>query len=762
AGLAQMTAIVWAQINVTCPTVASPTVYYAVYASYNGGAYAPIGFTPWMQSLFKDYGPAFTQQGFIPPPAMALPATPPASAQNQVFAGQITAINGNTLTLDRSVPQSLSGATGYHDNGIALQNAVSVACGPSSRINTQHMAVYLPPAAGSGASGAESYYFFNAPVDLAGGTNACNDADILDGGYVWLNGTITLSTGGSVNWIRPPSLSGATVIGSGQVSGLMSWVTGYASPMMATGSQGWRVRGMLMRTLSNGQTAFANLGSASDFEDDQFDYNNGSQLSSIPLILEGGGFLVHLHNFTFGGIPNISYPLAQIGQLNGQVAFWPVPAVNIIAGPTVPGGNPPQIEMDGVNYGNGTGFQVDTTYPGATQYPAFLDFANVQTFQSPWQPFLTILGNADVFSIRLDKVWMDSAQMPVVSILADGQVGQLHFRQANSANVGNWPKVTGSPALSVFEVKDGPSQISAQNTNEFSVGPDGAISTLPLIARKVQINSSNLAGFEADFGGTFTANHHYTLQNIDGVPGIINGSVTDTHCGELRNSGGSIYIVDAGAACGTSGMVYPGAGISVSTGTAWGTSYNATCTNGLTFSASAIGCLSAAPILTGATAGGDLSLTYPNPTVAKVNGNTPGGSCSGQVVSSLSTSAVPTCADTYQSMEVPFSNDQSGTAGKGWSIDTACGTGPVATVRNGTNISTGYYQYAASQNACAQLTIPENWDSATLPWVQVNFTQAAATASQTVAFQIQIGCSTTTDDPAFAVAQAFTTTTTGA
>jgi hypothetical protein len=43
-------------------------------------------------------------------------------------------------------------------------------------------------------------------------------------------------------------------------------------------------------------------------------------------------------------------------------------------------------------------------------------------------------------------------------------------------------------------------------------------------------------------------------------------------------------------------------------------------------------------------AGGDLSGTLPAATVAKVNGNTPGGTCTNQVVTALDSSARPTCA----------------------------------------------------------------------------------------------------------------------
>jgi hypothetical protein len=155
----------------------------------------------------------------------------------------------------------------------------------------------------------------------------------------------------------------------------------------------------------------------------------------------------------------------------------------------------------------------------------------------------------------------------------------------------------------------------------------GLSNGIPIIVTVASDGTVN-AGSTASTPQTQCNNCFVAAGLFNGIPVAMKVDIN----GNLQTSGGgggsSAFSALTG---GTNSMAAMVVGTGASLGTSGSGSINATLLNGST---------SAPP---NGTAGGDLSGTYPNPTVAKVNGNTPGGTCTNQVVTAISSSAVPTC-----------------------------------------------------------------------------------------------------------------------
>lgn len=471
AGVAQMTATVWASQLVTCPAISGSTEYYAVYANYGSG-YAPIGFTPWDHNIFEDYGPAFTETGFTAPPAMELPSMPPSSAIDQAFSAQVTGMTGSTLTLDRSVPQSVSGATAYHDNGAALQKAISFSC-PS---NDYFAPVYIPsPATASG------FYLISAPVNLSGQAPACNRVSVIQGGPIFANGTIYDPTAALIEWVRSDNISWQRLPPGNFTLGQAS-VDGFADPLFGQDTT-WHMKGVLVHTNSNGQNGIVNDGVMSRYEEMTIGQENKYLLSAVGMYIGGSGFVTYLHNVSFGGTPNLGAPVGQscapsCGE-NGQVVWWPVPEINIAGGPN----NMPDVIWDGVNYGVARGVQFDcTNNTGAS--PAFAQFSNVDTFQEPWQPFIQILGingTCDPNHLYLNNIVMDSIQMPVIGSTSDTEtfLDATDLWTVRGENNSDLPILTGGQFYTVNERQSDTSVEPIQSSKDYLISVRAITNTVP-------------------------------------------------------------------------------------------------------------------------------------------------------------------------------------------------------------------------------------------------------------------------------------------
>ena len=111
---------------------------------------------------------------------------------------------------------------------------------------------------------------------------------------------------------------------------------------------------------------------------------------------------------------------------------------------------------------------------------------------------------------------------------------------------------------------------------------------------------------------------------------------------------------------------------------------------------------------------------------------------------------------------VPAANCNNTTAGAGWSI----GSGGTVTCRAGTNNKGGYISITDTSSTFAQftVTIPEDWDSATNPYIRFFVATADTTSSHTIIPAIQVSCSkgdgSTTDDVSFNASHSSSTITT--
>lgn len=113
---------------------------------------------------------------------------------------------------------------------------------------------------------------------------------------------------------------------------------------------------------------------------------------------------------------------------------------------------------------------------------------------------------------------------------------------------------------------------------------------------------------------------------------------------------------------------------------------------------------------------------------------------------------------------VPAANCNNATPGAGWSI----GSGGTVGCRNGTNNKGGYIAITDTSTTFAQFSIPipEDWDSASNPYIRFQISTSDATAGHTIIPQIQVAClkgdGTTTDDVTLNAAHSLSTVTTNA
>jgi len=240
---------------------------YYIYRSIGAGSYALAGYQAGMDTGWYDWGFA------APPVPSYVPATPPASVTDGVFATTITGISGTNVTLAAAPTQSVTNATVSHD---IVPNIIEVCKSTAfSSNNKPGGVIYLSPA---DPENNNTPYLFNSPLNME--TNCPQQTLIELGAVIYLSYPIipnisnmflgTMQGGGGTG--TPPSFS----------TYYTSYVEGIAQPLflIEPGTDGITFQNMQTVCNQNYQTCF--------YHDQDSTGNNATTITYDNVFVNGG------------------------------------------------------------------------------------------------------------------------------------------------------------------------------------------------------------------------------------------------------------------------------------------------------------------------------------------------------------------------------------------------------------------------------------------------------------------------------------------
>lgn len=473
---------------ITAPALANGITQYYVYSNNPAATVQPIGETDPGSLIFRDYGPAVTNQ-FVPPPYV--PSTPPVADTNSLFVAQIQSGAGTTtLTLNANVPTTQSTPVlAEHDDG----QAILAACNEMSLTGT--------PGGGTVLVSAPSTYNFgkyviNYPVTLP---KSCG---LSLATRVVANETLTLGIGSPLTAVPAPTYAGTPAQGGNSYA----VISGIANPLVETpngANDGNDINGVNFTAGSSQQRMLYIREQSGSISNSAFQALNECYATDIVYEGQTGGIQQLRHNTFSTGCASV--PPAG-GYMPEQPAIW-------IRADAASGATPAQFTSDGANQWNGGGVMVDSRLR-STGVLFQYHFLGINEVQEPTTPFLYAYGG----NISGDGDW----QVGGVAMDSQGEAcfGNFSANLANvwimgcdvSASQGN--QVTGNAiaGLTVVNPITSPPSTSYIGSTLYNLIDSNGLSTF----------SANVVGPSGASKQTFngTANRSITWPDAAGTPSL--------------------------------------------------------------------------------------------------------------------------------------------------------------------------------------------------------------------------------------------------